>query len=336
MSKYPLVTICVPTIGRTAMLQETLISIYLQTSKNYEVLILDNASPADAQEVIHSYVNDEPRARVLRSAKRLHMFENFSRGIQAANGKYLTFFHDDDVYLPEFIRHHVSLLEANAHAGFSGSNCFVIDGLGHTIGKRDLIRKNDVCSGKRYIAALMGMGVNLFPMQSIMFRASVLGPDTFNKSLEVNFSDFVILMRIAEKHNVGLIARPLMKMRNHQGQVSQGMKRREAIRLRTRLLSHYCSEFAVRWPNERNFVRKLEQKVNRSRQTGLLWGWISSRTETESRDCLLDLNKSPIEVGIRGLLTQVEEQGLSWARRQKFLMPYLRKIGYLIGKGGLV
>ena len=52
--RSPLVTVCVPTIGRAAYLRQTLESLAEQTYQNYEVLVLDNASPDDARELLCS------------------------------------------------------------------------------------------------------------------------------------------------------------------------------------------------------------------------------------------------------------------------------------------
>ena len=45
----PLLTVCVPTIGRLDYFPLTRSSLENQTFRNYEVLILDNESPEEAQ-----------------------------------------------------------------------------------------------------------------------------------------------------------------------------------------------------------------------------------------------------------------------------------------------
>src|SRR5690242_20731661 len=92
----PAVTICVPTIGRTATLAATLDSIRAQSFPDYEVLILDNASVAGAQDIIRRFANNDDRISVLRVDHRIPMFDNFQRGVDQARGRYVTFFHDDD------------------------------------------------------------------------------------------------------------------------------------------------------------------------------------------------------------------------------------------------
>ena len=256
------------------------------------------------------------------------MFDNFARGIAAARGKYLTYFHDDDIYAPDFLRQHVALLEANDRVGFSGSNCLIVDDDSRVIGRRALIACDGVWPGRRYIATLLRLGVNVFPMQSLVFRTAVLGPTTFHRSMSVHFSDFVVLMRLAERHDVGVLAAPLLHMRDHQGQASKALPMREAIELRTRVLLDYCAEVGGRWPEEQAFARQLERRVVRSRRIGLLWGWVSSPSAAEARDCLVGLDRGRLERALRRVLMELDRRGVSYATRHNILLPALRWVGY--------
>ena len=91
---FPLVSICVPTIGRVEYLSAALQSLREQTYEHSEVIVLDNASGPEAQSVITGFVANNSNARILRVNERVPMFENFNRGIRAAVGKYVVFFHD--------------------------------------------------------------------------------------------------------------------------------------------------------------------------------------------------------------------------------------------------
>ncbi len=330
MAVPPLVTVCIPTIGRVHTLRGALHSFRAQSYANSELLILDNACPADAQEIINLYVKEEPRARVLRSEQRLHMFANFSRGIDAAKGKYLTFFHDDDLYEPDFLQSHVSMLERNQEAGFSGSNCYVIDARDQLVGERRIIRRDDVWSGRRYIATLARLGVNVFPMQSVVFRRTALGASPFDESMNVSVSDFVILMRVAEQWDVALLTAPLMRMRVHEGQFSQRISSRDFVTLRTEVFNHYCIEFASRFPEERQFMQDLEASVSGLRLRGLLWGWLAAASAADAADCLNELGGSFKETLLRFLLSNSERAGLSFTARQKVLLPAVRRAGYAL------
>src|SRR5439155_12566316 len=94
----PPVTVALPTIGRMDYLPALLASLEAQTFGDFEALILDNASPPEAQALFAEQVKKDARFRVLRADERVPMFTNFNRGWLEMRGKYLVYFHDDDVY----------------------------------------------------------------------------------------------------------------------------------------------------------------------------------------------------------------------------------------------
>ncbi len=134
------------------------------------------------------------------------MFENFNRGIGAARGEYLTFCHDDDLVVPEFLARQVAFLDAHPTAGFSGSNYATIDDRGAVVETRSPVRRTELWSGRRYIRTLLRTGRNPLTMQSIFYRRSALPPGGIDLALPIHYGDFVLLMRIAETHDVGLAA----------------------------------------------------------------------------------------------------------------------------------
>ena len=288
----PVFTVCLPTIGRTAFLEETIRSIERQSFQEYETLVLDNASDPEAAGMLASYAARDSRVRLLRSDERLHMFDNFARGIVAARGELLAFCHDDDVYDPLFLERHASLMRSDARIAFSGSNCRVIDERSRITGTRRLVSETGVWEGERFIATLFRLGVNVVPMQSIAFRRDVLGPRTFDRSVDVNFSDYVILMRLAEGRRVGLIETPLVSVREHTAQATFSIPRGDAILLRDRVLREYCDDYEQRRPGDKPYVDELREALRRARLSGLLWGWLSGGTDADARSCIAALRAS--------------------------------------------
>ena len=324
----PLVTICVPTIGRMATLDATLRSLARQSYAECEILLLDNAAPSDAQELLDAFVRSDSRARVLSMQTRLPMFDNFQRGVDAAKGKYLTYFHDDDVYAEEFVAHHVAFLEAHPSAAFSGSNCTVIDGEDRTIANRDLIRKTELWDGWRYIGALFALGNNVFPMQTIMFRRSLLGADTFDPSHGVHYSDYFILMRLAEEHDVGLISERLLELRAHGDQASQRLAGEEALQLRTRLFYDYCEELLLRWPARAGEIKQLRLKVPRARRLAAVWMWLSAQNADRAAAARATLEGRGLDRWLRRGLSLADRSGASRAFRNARVRRRLQEIVY--------
>lgn len=325
-AQAPLVTICVPTIGRGS-LRETLESVAQQRYENYEVLILDNASGPDIRATIDAYLEREPRAQLLRSERRLAMFENFARGVAAARGRYLTFFHDDDVYLPAFLERHVQLLEADREIAFAGSNWTVIDARGELLRRRMLIRRTAAWPGHRYILAVLRAGVNIVGMPAVVFRSSLLSPQAFTRYRQPGYSDFVLLMRMAEGRRVGLIDESLMQIRAHEGQESRALPPHQAAELLRSTLDDYCREFSARWPEERRFARRMRRGAERAFRLSLLWGWLSTANDREATLCANALDPRPVDRLLRHVLIGLQSTGLGRSSRRISAASAARRLG---------
>ena len=325
---FPLVSICVPTIGRVEYLSAALQSLREQTYENYEVIVLDNASGPEAQAVITGFVANNSNARILRVNERVPMFANFNRGIRAAVGEYVVFFHDDDHYDPRFLDAHVAVLEANPQAAFAGSNWNMINGEGRLTVRRRLIKKTGTWSGRNFIERLVRRGRSELATPALVFRREVVKTSGFDERCPIHWGDFTILMRIAEQWDVAVVAESLFSWRSHD-QNSSRMAFSQSIPLRTSVLRDYCSEYAVRHPEDSEFLNRLKSLVDRGHSRGLLWGWLVASNDAESRTCrrLLEEASCPITVGLLRLLESV---GLTVTSRRS-LVPAARHVIDLIG-----
>jgi len=209
----------------------------------------------------------------------------------------------------------VAFLEEHPSAAFSGSNCTVIDGAGVTIAKRDLIRRTELWEGWRYIGALFALGDNAFPMQTIMFRRDVLRANTFDPAQGVHYSDYFILMRMAEEHDVGLIAERLLELRVHGDQASLGLAGDEALQLRTRLFYEYCEELLSRWPARVTEIERFRQKVPSARRSAAVWMWATAPNANRAAAAKAALDGSGLDRWVRRGLSLADRSGAARAIR---------------------
>lgn len=313
MADAPLVSVCVPTIGRVEYLREVEASLSAQTLADFEVLVLDNESPPEAEEQIRAWAARDPRVRVLRVSPRVPMFENFERGIVATRGKYVTFCHDDDAVFPNFLERNVAFMDAHPEAVFAGSNYVFMDGAGKVFEERPWIRRTETWDGRRYIRALMRRGRNPITMQSVFYRRDPLVA-SFDATISPHYGDFVILMRMAEGHSVGFIAETLVKVRQHDGQASKWPMSR-GVPLRTQILLDYCRELRSRWPADE--VASLERDVRRAHALYLAWGWFAAPDREEANACIANMNGSTLESSLAAVLRGVDRIGATPTARRR-------------------
>src|SRR3989338_6677567 len=105
-----LVSVIMATRNRAHSISKSIDSILNQTYKNIELIIVDDGSTDETQQVISSYSDERIRyfkeEKVGRSACR-----NF--GIRNSRGAYIGFCDDDDLFSPEKIEMQIIFLEKN-------------------------------------------------------------------------------------------------------------------------------------------------------------------------------------------------------------------------------
>ena len=88
-------------------------SILAQTYKNFELIISDNASPDNTEEICREYAKRDPRVRYIRQKENIGYTANVNFVNGEARGEYFFWFCDDDVLAPTFIEKCVARLETH-------------------------------------------------------------------------------------------------------------------------------------------------------------------------------------------------------------------------------
>jgi glycosyltransferase involved in cell wall biosynthesis len=105
----PLVTIAIPTFNRASWLKDCVLSALSQTYQHFEILVSDNASTDETEQVLREY-NDR-RLRVVRQDTNIGMLQNFNACLAGARGDYVIIVPDDDRIAPWLLERCVGLVE---------------------------------------------------------------------------------------------------------------------------------------------------------------------------------------------------------------------------------
>lgn len=100
------ISIVIPTYNRDALLAQAFLSALNQIDfKAYEIIIIDNnpESGAALLELIETTA-ETPTIKYYINSNNLGMFGNWNRGIELAEGKWVTLLHDDDWLYPEYLK----------------------------------------------------------------------------------------------------------------------------------------------------------------------------------------------------------------------------------------
>lgn len=103
------VSVVIPTYNRAKLLKRTVLSVLNQTYRDFEIIVVDDASTDDTEEVVRSF-SDE-RIRYIRHNENKGDAAARNIGIKAAKGQFIAFQDSDDEWLPEKLQRQMEIFE---------------------------------------------------------------------------------------------------------------------------------------------------------------------------------------------------------------------------------
>ena len=131
----PKITVLIPTFNRAGYLLQCLSSIFGQTLRPHQVIVVNDGSTDDTNDAIKPFLNRIDYIEIENQGKPGAV----NRGLPMVSGDYLWVFDDDDVALPNALERLVAPLEGAPEYGFSFSSFFYTEtntedgGLGEVI-----------------------------------------------------------------------------------------------------------------------------------------------------------------------------------------------------------
>jgi glycosyltransferase involved in cell wall biosynthesis len=202
----PKVSICIPTYNRKDYLKETLRSVFTQTYKDYEVVIVDDGSTDGTEEMIKKAGYNV----------RYHWQENQgeaasrNRLIELAQGRFIAFIDSDDLLMPHAIERMVKVVDAEYEDVIVYGSYLRIDQDGNICGRC----KRKLYSG--YITKYLFKDIIIHPNGSMYPRKILRELGGFDASLKA-CSDYDLELRASLKYRCVALQEPTFKHRRHSG-----------------------------------------------------------------------------------------------------------------------
>ena len=148
----PLVSVVIPTYNRADDLRRALDSVVAQSYDRWQVLVVDNHSEDNTDEVIASY--NDPRIQLYTIHNHGVIAASRNKGIQVAEGEYVAFLDSDDWWCDNKLAESVAHLEQGLDVVYhdlwlvtqEGQEKFTRTGKGRNVSKpvfQDLIREGN-------------------------------------------------------------------------------------------------------------------------------------------------------------------------------------------------
>ena len=129
-----MISIIMPSYDTAQYIEQSILSVQKQTYENWELIIVDDCSTDNTDEVVKPLLSDA-RIRYLKNEKNSGAAVSRNRALREAKGKWIAFLDSDDLWLPEKLEKQVAFMEQNGYH-FSYTNYEEIDMAGEKTGVR--------------------------------------------------------------------------------------------------------------------------------------------------------------------------------------------------------
>ena len=120
-----LVSIIMPSYNTEKYISESITSVQKQTYADWELIIVDDCSTDNTDEVIKPFLSDD-RIKYIKNEKNSGAAVSRNRALREAKGKWIAFLDSDDLWLPEKLEKQIAFMKKNDYH-FSYTNYIEID-----------------------------------------------------------------------------------------------------------------------------------------------------------------------------------------------------------------
>ena len=246
------VSVIIPAYNGDRYIGEAIDGVLAQTYSDYEIIVVDDGSTDDTERVVQQYGD---RVQYL-SQKNQGVAESRNRGLEVAQGEYIAFLDQDDVFLPHKLACQVALLEQDSFLGMVNSGWQIVDRQGKV---RSAVQPWQQIPQLSLANLIIWKPVFLGAM---LFRSSWLERSPgFDPSLEQTPDVDLVLRLAAMGCSAAWVEQTTVKYRQHEDNASNNTP------LQTQELEQIVSRFFAQ-PNLPPEVKDLEIE---SRYQTLIW-----------------------------------------------------------------
>lgn len=129
----PLVSIIVPNYNHARYLNQRLDSIFNQTYKNFEVILLDDLSKDNSLEILDSYEDERIVCRIYNKDNSGSPFRQWKKGLELAKGDFVWIAESDDWAELTFLEKMISVFSEHENVAVAYSDMLYVDEKGNEI-----------------------------------------------------------------------------------------------------------------------------------------------------------------------------------------------------------
>jgi glycosyltransferase involved in cell wall biosynthesis len=207
----PLVSILMPVRNRNRLVAKAIRSIQQQTCRDWELLILDDASTDQTLDVCKQFAQQDNRIRVYTNKENLGVGKSRNRLVSLASGEFIANHDSDDESVPDRLELQLEVLRNHPEIGLVSGIAAWTDGMGTILGYEPL----SLWKGVQYPEDRNDLIRMLFMKceisnPTLMFRRSLNIPDPYG-DYRVG-EDWYFFLQVAHRSKIYGIQKILVKM----------------------------------------------------------------------------------------------------------------------------
>jgi glycosyltransferase involved in cell wall biosynthesis len=183
----PKVSVIIPTYNHANYIAAAIQSVLDQTCQDFEIIIVNDASTDQTDEVIRQF--DDPRIKYLVNENNRYAAATRNTGIRASCGELIAFLDADDLIHPAKLQTQIAFLEENPSIGLTYNSRFEIDQSGNLLSiapAQPVVTLSDLVMGYPYS-----------PSEVVMRKDWVVRVGLFDESFVFHGEDPDFFMRLA-------------------------------------------------------------------------------------------------------------------------------------------
>lgn len=245
MRTEPFVSVIIPCYNRSSMIEKTIKSLQEQTYTNYEIIVVDDGSTDNTEEVVKKLV-DSKTSYVRKENGERAAARNY--GARLAKGSYLNFFDSDDIALPNHLSEAARLIsEKNnpewLHLGYQWAN------------EKGRVYKTENQFRGEFLNDLLADG-NHLSCNGVIVRKDIFLKHPFNEDRALSASeDYELWLRLAARYPLYYSNVVTTIIIDHKSLAARKTSDETLIR-RLKLLLHYLYQ-------DETVVKKYEKDLHK-------------------------------------------------------------------------
>jgi len=213
----PKISVCIPTYNYAHYISFAVESILSQKFTDFELLIVDDCSRDNTEEVVSRFLYDK-RVSFEKNERNIGLVGNWNKCLSKARGEYIKFvFADDMLASDKALSRMVRILDSAPSVSLVASARYLIDSQSRIIGLTSHFARDFTADGPEVINRCLIEFRNLIGEPTVvMFRRTDCARG-FDERYQ-HLVDMEMWLHLLEKGLFAFIAEPLVSFRVHQGQ----------------------------------------------------------------------------------------------------------------------